>query len=71
MSCKYTPNQLVLIDSRIRTLAVEHYKYGASMPLVIGKARGIQSILKTFYNVDVSFYYVWDVLKSFMEEPKE
>lgn len=66
----YTPTQLVIIDSRIRTIAENHYKYGKNMPLCMGKARGIRNILKYFYNVDVSFEYVWDILEEYVNEPK-
>ena len=68
---KYTSTQMVQIDSRIRKLAEEHYKYGAHMPLCIGKIRGIQAILKAFYNVDVRFEYVWKVVENYINEPKE
>ncbi len=67
---KYSPSQLVHIDSIIRMLAKDHYKYGKHMPLVYGKARGIQSILNIFYNTDVSVYYVWSVLEDFQNEPE-
>ena len=68
---KYSPTQLVLINSRIRQLACEHYMYGKHMPLVFGKARGICDVLKFFYSIDVSVYYVWDVLEEYCNEPKE
>jgi len=67
---KYSPSQLVEIDSTIRQLATEHYKY-KHLPLCIGKTRGIVNVLKCFYSVDVGFYYVWDVLETFHNEPKE
>lgn len=67
----YTPNQLVLIDSKIRDLAQNHYRYGSSMPLCYGKARGISRILETFYNIEVDVRYVFDVVKEFVNEPKE
>ena len=64
---KYTPDQIVMINSTIRRLAKEHYKYG-QMPLCIGKAKGIQNILGIFYNADVSLHYVWNVIEDFHHE---
>jgi hypothetical protein len=62
---------MVQIDSCIRKLAEEHYKYGAHMKLCIGKARGIRNILEYFYNAKVSLEYVWNVLEEYINEPKE
>lgn len=68
MTTTYHPHVLVQIYCTIRKLATEHYKYGKSMPLCFGKARGISEILRIFYDVDVSINDVWDVLKDFKEE---
>lgn len=71
MRKKYSPAELCSIDCRIRKLAKEHCRYGASMPLVIGKARGISEVLRMCYDIDVSFGYVWDVLSEMYNEPQE
>lgn len=71
MQKKYSPAELCRIDCFIRKLAKEHYHYGANMPLVIGKARGISEVLRAHYNVDAPVYYVWDVLSEMCAEPQE
>lgn len=71
MQKKYNRAELCSIDCRIRKLAKEHYRYGASMPLVIGKARGISEVLRMCYDIDVSVGYVWDVLSEMYNEPQE
>lgn len=68
---KYTPSEVCRIDCTIRRLAKEHYCYGASMPLVFGKARGIADVLRSHYFVDVPIGYVWDVLSEMYDEPQE
>ena len=68
---KYTPDKLTEIDSIIRDLAKNHYLYGAKMPLVIGKARGIQGVLNVHYGVNVSIFYIWHILTNFANEPQE
>lgn len=65
---KYSPNELVMIDSRIRKLAKEHYKYGKKMPLCIGKAHGIQMVLYYIYDIDVSETYVWSIIEEMQKE---
>lgn len=71
MKKKYTPAELCKIDCNIRRLAKEHYLYGASMPLVFGKARGIADVLRSHCFVDASIGYVWDVLSEMFNEPQE
>lgn len=67
---KYTPSQLAIIDCKIRQLSTEHYKYG-NMPLVYGKAYGIQEILRVFYGIKTTIYYVWGVIEHMNKEPQE
>lgn len=67
---RYTPSQLAIIDSKIRQLSKEHYKYG-NMPLVYGKARGIQEILRVFHGIETTLYYVWGIIEKANKEPQE
>lgn len=67
----YTPAETCRINCIIRRLAKEHYRYGANMPLVFGKARGIAAILRSHYSIDVTIQYVWDVLSDMYNEPQE
>lgn len=71
MRKKYNPAELCKVDCLIRKLAKEHCRYGASMPLVIGKARGISEVLRMCYDIDASVGYVWDVLSEMYNEPQE
>lgn len=64
----YTTEQLEVINNKIKQLSKEHYRYGAKMPLVIGKARGIQNVLSIEYNVHVSIFYIWAILTGYRFE---
>lgn len=65
---KYTTEQLEVINDKIKQLSKEHYRYGAKMPLVIGKARGIQNVLSIEHDVHVSIFYIWAILTGYQFE---
>lgn len=68
---KYSAKELAAINCKIRDLAKNHYRYGSSMPLVFGKARGISNVLETHYNIKVSIQHVWDIVETMLNEPQE
>ena len=59
---KYSSDTLMKIDYMIKGIARTHYKC-KNMPLVVGKARTVQNVLRLYYNYEVPIKYVWDVLK--------